>query len=105
MMKLTFLIIITLLALMMPLLWITGTMTSIIYFLRNRAGTIGKGRPVAMNPQLGLTMADGGAPLDETGNGSVAVKQADITDPSPGSPGRVVEKPITGKMFWWGGYY
>ncbi len=101
MMKLAFLILITLLALVMPLLWITGTLTSIIYFFRHRAGAISEERTIAMNPQLGLTMADGGDPVEELKKGPAEVEQADV--PS-GSPEPVPVRPVTGKMFWWGGY-
>jgi hypothetical protein len=64
-MKLTILIIIAVLGLIMPLLWITGTLTSIIYFYRHRAGKPHKERTFALNPQLGLTMADGGDSIDK----------------------------------------
>ena len=104
-MKLTFLMIIILLALIMPLLWITGTLTSIIYFCRHRAGTTRKERTVALNPQLGLTMADGGDPMDEEKKESAAVKQVSLTETSQGSPEQITRKPISDKMFWWGGYY
>lgn len=104
-MKLTFLMIIILLALVMPLFWITGTWTSIIYFCRHRAGIIRKERTVALNPQLGLTMADGGNPMDDEKKESTAVKQVGMTETSQGSPGRITPKPISDKMFWWGGYY
>ncbi|MBA3071238.1 MAG: hypothetical protein KJ800_03175 [Proteobacteria bacterium] len=64
-MKLTILIIITVLGLIMPLLWITGTLTSLIYFYRHRVGKTRKERTFALNPQLGLTMADGGDSIDK----------------------------------------
>ncbi|MBU2027641.1 MAG: hypothetical protein KJ814_08530 [Proteobacteria bacterium] len=64
-MKLTVLIIITVLGLLMPLLWITGTLTSIIYFCRHRVGKTRKEQTFAFNPQLGLTMADGGDSIDK----------------------------------------
>jgi hypothetical protein len=104
-MKLTFLMIIILLALIMPLLWITGTLTSIIYFCRHRAGTTRKERTAALNPQLGLTMADGGDPMDEEKKESAAVKQVSLTETSQGFPEQITRKPISDKMFWWGGYY
>jgi hypothetical protein len=104
-MKLTFLMIIILLALIMPLLWITGTLTSVIYFCRHRAGTTRKERTVALNPQLGLTMADGGDPMDEEKKESAAVKQAGMTETPQGSPEQITRRPISDKMFWWGGYY
>ena len=64
-MKLTILIVISVLGLIMPLLWITGTLTSIIYFCRHGAGKTRKERTFALNPQLGLTMADGGDSIDK----------------------------------------
>ena len=100
-MKLAFLVLITLLALMMPLLWITGTMTSIIYFFRHRGGEIGKERPIGIHPQLGLTMADGGDPVEGMKKGPAEGRQADVP---PGSPEQVPPRPAAGKMFWWGGY-
>lgn len=64
-MKLTILIIIGALGVVMPLLWITGTLTSIIYFIRHRVGATYKEETFTLNPQLGLTMADGGDPIDK----------------------------------------
>ncbi|MHB8909660.1 MAG: hypothetical protein ACYDAA_12365 [Syntrophales bacterium] len=104
-MKFLFLMIIVLLALLMPVLWITGTLTSIFYFWRQRAGMAREERNPAINPQLGLTMADGGDPVDEKKRGSAAARQADTTETPPVPPERIAPKPITGKMFWWGGYY
>jgi len=104
-MKLTFLIIIVLLALMMPLLWITGTLTSIIYFYRQWAGKTRKEWAVALNPQLGLTMADGGDPMNEEKKEPAAVKQVSMTETSQSSPEQITLRPVSGKMFWWGGYY
>jgi hypothetical protein len=102
-MKVIFLMIIVLLALLMPVLWITGTLTSIVYFWRQRAG-MARGA-VVINPRLGLTMADGGNPVDEGKKGSAAARQADMTETPPASPERIAPRPVTGKMFWWGGYY
>ena len=64
-MGLTILIIITVLGLMMPLFWIIGTVTGITYFCLHGVGKTRKERTVAFNPQLGLTMADGGDPVDK----------------------------------------
>ncbi len=64
-MKLTILVIITALGVMIPLLWITGTLTSIVHFIRHRENITRKERVFALNPQLGFTMADGGDPMDE----------------------------------------
>jgi hypothetical protein len=50
-------------------------------------------------------MADGGDPMDEEKKESAAVKQASMTETSQGSPEPITRKPISGKMFWWGGYY
>ena len=66
-MKLTILIIITALGLLIPLFWITGTLTSVVYFCLNRMGATRKERTVAFNPQLGFTMADGGDSIDKKG--------------------------------------
>jgi hypothetical protein len=95
--------IIVLPALLMPVLWITGTLTSIVYFWRQRAGMARDA--VAINPRLGLTMADGGDPVDEKKKGSAPAGQAGMTETRPDSPERIAPRPVTGKMFWWGGYY
>jgi hypothetical protein len=63
-MKLTILIIITALGVMIPLLWITGTLTSIVYFIRHRENITRKEGAFTLSPQLGLTMADGGDSVD-----------------------------------------
>ncbi len=63
-MKLTILVIITVLGVMIPLLWITGTLTSIVYFIRHREKVTRREGVFAINPQLGLTMADGGDTID-----------------------------------------
>jgi len=101
-MKLTFLAIIILLGLVLPLLWITGTVPSIIYFFRQRAGKTRKEQGATLNPHLGLTMADGGDPMGEEHEPSAAVR---LTETSQGSSEPVPRKPISKKMFWWGGYY
>lgn len=64
-MKLAFLIVIGVLGVTIPLLWLTGTLTSLIYFCRHGFGTIRRERTVAFDRQLGLTMADGGDSIDE----------------------------------------
>jgi hypothetical protein len=105
-MKFALLMIIVLLALLLPVLWITGTLTSIVYFCRQRAGKAREARTFAIDPRLGLTMADGGKPVDEKKKGSAAASQADTAEMSPrSSPARTAPEPVTGKMFWWGGYY
>ena len=64
-MKLALLIIIALLGVVIPLLWITGTLSSAVYFLRQRIGATREEHRVALDPQLGLTMADGGDAIDK----------------------------------------
>jgi hypothetical protein len=64
-MKLTILGLITTLGVMIPVLWITGTLISIVYFVRHREKITRKEWVFAFNPQLGLTMADGGDPVAE----------------------------------------
>ncbi len=54
--------IITAFGLLMPLLWIAGTVTAIIHFFLHRE----EERTVVLGPHLGLTLADGGDPI-ETG--------------------------------------
>jgi len=97
-MKLTILVIITALGVMIPLLWITGTLTSIVYFIRHREN-------ITFNPQLGLTMADGGDPMGKEKKDSEAVKPVSMTETSQSSPVQMTRKPVSSKMFWWGGYY
>lgn len=62
-MKLTILIIIGALGVAIPVLWITGTLTSIVYFIRHRVGAASKEEAFILNPHLGVTMADGGDPI------------------------------------------
>ena len=83
-MSTTILIVILVLGLIMPLFWIIGAMTSVGYFCvctgkdmivryqekRASAGTICKERIVIPNPQLGLTIADGGDPIEKNGKES-----------------------------------
>jgi hypothetical protein len=64
-MKLTILIIITVLGMAIPLLWITGTLTSVVYFIRHRVGATNKEGGYSFNPHLGITMADGGDTIDK----------------------------------------
>ena len=59
-MKYSILSIITAFGLLMPLFWIAGTVTSIIYFYLHKE----KERTFALDPHLGLTLADGGDPID-----------------------------------------
>ncbi len=64
-MKFAILIAIAVLGLLIPLLWITGTLTAAVYMLRQRLGAAHKEGAVAFDPQLGLTMADGGDTIDK----------------------------------------
>lgn len=64
-MKLTILIIIAALGLVIPLFWLIGTTTGFTYFGLHRVAKTRKEQTVAFNPQLGLTMADGGDPIDK----------------------------------------
>lgn len=59
-MKYTILSIITAFGLLMPLLWIAGTVTSIVYLCLRK----GRERTFALDPRLGLTLADGGETID-----------------------------------------
>jgi hypothetical protein len=64
-MKLTILIIVTMLGMAIPLLWITGTLASVVYFIRHRARATNKEGAYTFNPHLGITMADGGDTIDK----------------------------------------
>ncbi len=64
-MKLAILIIIGALGVAIPLLWITGTLTSIVYFIRHRVGATQKEGTYILNPHLGITMADGGDSIEK----------------------------------------
>lgn len=64
-MKLTILIIIGALGVAIPLLWITGTLTSVVYFIHHQVGATNKEGAYAFNPHLGITMADGGDTIDK----------------------------------------
>lgn len=66
-MRMTILVVIMVLGVTIPLLWVMGTLTSIIYFIRHRERSAHRERGFALGPQLGLTMADGGDPLKEKG--------------------------------------
>lgn len=82
-MSTTILIVILVLGLIMPLFWIIGAMTSVGFFCvyagkdmivryqekRASAGAAYKGRSVIPNPQLGLTMADGGDSIEKKEKG------------------------------------
>ncbi|MCG6534136.1 MAG: hypothetical protein L7F78_05475 [Syntrophales bacterium LBB04] len=64
-MELTILMIITALGLVTPLFWIIGTAAGITYYYLHEVHKTLKEQAFALNPQLGLTMADGGDPVDK----------------------------------------
>ncbi len=64
-MKTTFLVIIVMLGVAIPLMWLVGTLASMIHFYRHRAGATQKEQTVLLHPELGFTMADGGDAVDE----------------------------------------
>ena len=64
-MGLTIIVAVIMVGLVMPLFWIIGTVGSITYVGLNRMGAPFKERTVALNPQLGFTMADGGDLIDK----------------------------------------
>jgi hypothetical protein len=66
-MKLAILIVIAALGILIPLLWITGTLTTVVYFCLQKMGANRKEQTIALDPQLGLTMADGGDTIDKEG--------------------------------------
>jgi hypothetical protein len=104
-MGLTIIVVIIMLGLVMPLFWIVGTVGSITYFCMNMMGKNRKEPTVALNPLLGLTMADGGDPVDDEKKEPAAAKQVNMTETSQDSPEQITRKPVSNKMFWWGGYY
>jgi hypothetical protein len=83
-MKVTVLSIIFALGLLLPLFWIVGTVTSIIYYCLHRekeTAALDTRQAVAFNPQLGLTMADGGDAID---------KEKEELPRSPGEDGKPI---------------
>jgi hypothetical protein len=64
-MKLTILIIIAVLGLVIPLFWLIGTGTGMTYLGLHWFGKNRKEEAATFNPQLGLTMADGGDPIEK----------------------------------------
>ena len=67
-MKVAILTIIFALGVLLPLFWIIGTVTSVIYFYRHRekeTAALDTRQAVAFNPLLGFTMADGGDTIDK----------------------------------------
>ena len=65
-MKIAILIAIAVLGVLIPLLWISGTLTAAVYLLRQKMGATHKEQAVAFDPHLGLTMADGGDAIEKT---------------------------------------
>ncbi len=60
-MKLVILAVITALGLVIPLFWLGGCVAGLVYYYRHQKEMAGDEEAVcALNPQLGLTMADGG---------------------------------------------
>lgn len=104
-MGLTIIIVILMLGLVMPLFWIVGTVGSITYFFLNRRGAARKEQTLFLNPQLGLTMADGGDPIDEEKKDFADCGYISLTEGGQGTPGKAGQKSVRGKLFWWGGYY
>ena len=68
-MKTTFLVIITMLGFTIPLMWLIGTLIAMIYFYQHRVSATSEERTVALHPQLGLTMADGGDSIEKKEKG------------------------------------
>lgn len=64
-MKLVILIIIAALGLVIPLFWLIGTATGFTYFGLHREAKTRKEQTAVFNPHLGLTMADGGDPIEK----------------------------------------
>jgi hypothetical protein len=64
-MKMAILIIIGVLGLVIPLFWLIGTATGFTYFGLHKVAKNRKEQAAVFNPQLGLTMADGGDPIDK----------------------------------------
>jgi hypothetical protein len=64
-MKTTVLAVIVLLGIAVPLMWLIGTAISMVYFYLRREGATNKEQAVALHPELGFTMADGGDAIDK----------------------------------------
>jgi len=64
-MRLTILAIITALGVTIPLLWLAGTLASVVYFARHRLKADCQEGVLALTPELGLTMADGGDAIEK----------------------------------------
>ncbi len=60
-MKLIILVVITTLGLVIPLFWLGGCVAGLVYYYRHHREMATDREPaIALSPQLGLTMADGG---------------------------------------------
>ena len=68
-MKETILTIIVMAGVAIPLMWLIGTLISMVHFYRHRAGATGKESAVMLHPDLGFTMADGGDAIDKKEKG------------------------------------
>lgn len=64
-MKLAILIIIAVLGVTIPLFWLIGTATGFTYFGLRSIAKARKEEDAMFHPQLGLTMADGGDPVEK----------------------------------------
>ncbi len=64
-MRLLILVVVGLLAAIMPLFWLLATVTGIVSFCLHWRRTAYEASAVALNPQLGLTMADGGDTIEK----------------------------------------
>ncbi len=64
-MKTTILAVIVLLGVMIPVMWLIGTLISMVYLYLHREHATHEEQVVALHPQLGLTMADGGDAIDK----------------------------------------
>ena len=64
-MKETFLIMIIMVGVAVPLMWIIGSLVSMVHFYRQRAGATEKEQAFLLHPELGYTMADGGDAIAE----------------------------------------
>ncbi len=64
-MRLAILIILAALGLMIPLFWLIGTVGRIPLLWRHLVGVAREEPSVVLNPELGITMADGGDVIDK----------------------------------------
>jgi len=64
-MKVAVLVILVALGLVIPLFWLGGSLTSMVYFAMQKLGILRKEEKVTFHPVLGVTMADGGEAIEE----------------------------------------